>query len=167
MQCIRAVLDAGWDGEWFLRAYDAYSHKVGSRECEEGQIFIEPQGFCVLAGIGVQGRAGAKSPGLLYKEHLDTKYGVMLLQPALYQISPGAWRSHLLPARDTRKMPVSSATIIPGFPSRKPLLAEAIAPLRYIGKPVPLIWKISVKSTAPSLTCTAQMVAGKDAPRHR
>ena len=50
----QAVLDSGWDGEWFLRAYDAYSHKVGSRECEEGQIFIEPQGFCVLAGIGVQ-----------------------------------------------------------------------------------------------------------------
>ena len=40
----QAVLDSGWDGEWFLRAYDAYSHKVGSRECEEGQIFIEPQG---------------------------------------------------------------------------------------------------------------------------
>lgn len=38
----QAVLDSGWDGEWFLRAYDAYSHKVGSRECEEGQIFIEP-----------------------------------------------------------------------------------------------------------------------------
>ena len=49
-----AVLDAGWDGEWFVRAYDAYSNKVGSKECEEVQIFIEPQGFCVLAGIGVK-----------------------------------------------------------------------------------------------------------------
>ncbi len=52
----------------------------------------------------------------------------------------------------TRKMPESSATIIPGFPSQKPSLAEAIAHLRYIVKPVPLIWKISVTSTAPSLT---------------
>ncbi len=42
----------GWDGEWFLRAYDAQSEKVGSKECEEGKIFIEPQGFCVMAGIG-------------------------------------------------------------------------------------------------------------------
>lgn len=50
----KAVLDAGWDGEWFLRAYDAESRKVGSHECEEGQIYIEPQGFCVMAGIGVK-----------------------------------------------------------------------------------------------------------------
>ena len=50
----QAVLDAGWDGEWFLRAYDATSQKVGSHECEEGQIFIEPQGFCIIAGIGVK-----------------------------------------------------------------------------------------------------------------
>ena len=38
----QAVLDAGWDGEWFLRAYDATSQKVGSHECKEGLIFIEP-----------------------------------------------------------------------------------------------------------------------------
>ena len=45
----KTVLDAGWDGEWFLRAYDAESRKVGSHECEDGQIYIEPQGFCVMA----------------------------------------------------------------------------------------------------------------------
>src|SRR5678815_1567106 len=53
-----AAMDAtvhahGWDGEWFVRAYDDFGHKVGSHENQEGQIFIEPQGFCVLAGIGV------------------------------------------------------------------------------------------------------------------
>jgi cellobiose phosphorylase len=48
-----AALQHGWDGEWFLRAYDALGGKVGSHECEEGQIFIEPQGFCVMVGIGV------------------------------------------------------------------------------------------------------------------
>lgn len=53
-QMIQAVLKSGWDGEWFLRAYDAAGKKVGSHECEEGQIFIEPQGFCVMAGIGVK-----------------------------------------------------------------------------------------------------------------
>ena len=49
----QTVLDAGWDGEWFRRAYDAFGNPVGSRACAEGQIFIEPQGMCVMAGIGV------------------------------------------------------------------------------------------------------------------
>jgi cellobiose phosphorylase len=48
-----AVLDAGWDGEWFVRAYDAFGNKIGSKECEEGKIFIEPQVFCVMSDIGV------------------------------------------------------------------------------------------------------------------
>lgn len=75
------LLDAGWDGDWFLRAYDAYSQKVGSSECEEGQIFIEPQGFCVLAGVGItEGKAQRALDSV--KERLDTKYGIMLLQPA-------------------------------------------------------------------------------------
>ena len=76
-----AVLKDGWDGEWFIRAYDAYSHKIGSKECEEGQIFIEPQGFCVLAGIGVEEGLAQKAMDSV-KERLDTKYGIMILQPA-------------------------------------------------------------------------------------
>ena len=76
-----ALLDAGWDGDWFVRAYDAYGSKVGSKECEEGQIFIEPQGFCVLAGVGVKEGLAKKALDSV-KEKLDTKYGVMLLQPA-------------------------------------------------------------------------------------
>ena len=76
-----AILKDGWDGEWFVRAYDAYSNKVGSKECEEGQIFIEPQGFCVLAGVGVE-EGHAKKALDSVKEKLDTKYGIMILQPA-------------------------------------------------------------------------------------
>ena len=49
-----AVLKDGWDGDWFVRAYDAYGQKIGSKECEEGQIYIESNGFCSLAGIGVK-----------------------------------------------------------------------------------------------------------------
>ena len=52
-QVSKAVKTAGWDGEWFVRAYDAYSRKVGTHEDTEGQIYIEPQGMCVMAGIGL------------------------------------------------------------------------------------------------------------------
>jgi len=76
-----AVLDAGWDGRWFVRAYDAKGNKVGSHECEEGRIFIEPQGFCVLAGIGVkEGKAEQALESV--REHLDTKYGIRILAPS-------------------------------------------------------------------------------------
>ena len=76
-----AVTTAGWDGEWFVRAYDANSEKVGSKECEEGQIYIEPQGFCVLAGIGVKEGLAERALASV-KERLDTEYGIMILQPA-------------------------------------------------------------------------------------
>lgn len=76
-----AILKDGWDGDWFVRAYDANSRKVGSKECEEGQIYIEPQGFCVLAGVGIKEGLAEKALDSV-KEKLDTKYGVMILQPA-------------------------------------------------------------------------------------
>ena len=57
------------------------SQKVGSHECEEGQIFIEPQGFCIMAGIGVKEGLAEKALDSV-KERLDTKYGIMLHQPA-------------------------------------------------------------------------------------
>jgi cellobiose phosphorylase len=47
------INEHGWDGEWFLRAYDDFGAKIGSKECEEGKIFIESNGFCALAGIGL------------------------------------------------------------------------------------------------------------------
>ncbi len=77
----KAILSAGWDGEWFVRAYDANGNKVGSHECDEGKIFIEPQGFCVLAGVGKETGEAAKALRSVEK-HLDSKYGIMLLQPA-------------------------------------------------------------------------------------
>ncbi|MBE6905765.1 MAG: glycosyl transferase [Ruminococcaceae bacterium] len=76
----QVVLRSGWDGEWFLRAYDAFGGKVGSRECEEGQIYIEPQGFCVLAGIGLK-EGYAKTALESVKKQLTTKFGTCLLTP--------------------------------------------------------------------------------------
>ncbi len=77
----KATLDAGWDGAWFRRAYDAFGHVIGGRECEEGQIFIEPQGMCVMAGIGKETGEAAKALRSV-EERLDTKYGIVLLNPA-------------------------------------------------------------------------------------
>ena len=76
----RAVLDYAWDGEWFLRAYDAEGNKVGSSSCKEGKIFIEPQGFCVMAGVGVKtGEARLALDSV--KSYLTTEYGTCLLWP--------------------------------------------------------------------------------------
>ena len=76
-----AAHDHGWDGEWFLRAYDDSGGKVGSRECDEGQIFIEPQGLCVLAGLGLADGRAEKALASV-GEHLATPHGIVLHQPA-------------------------------------------------------------------------------------
>ena len=83
----QAILKHGWDGEWFIRAYDAYGNPVGSHVCEEGQIFIEPQGMCVMAEIGKETGEAARALESV-KERLETKYGIVLLQPAY-------WKYHL------------------------------------------------------------------------
>ena len=76
-----AVIKSGWDGKWFKRAYDAFGKDVGSSVCDEGQIFIEPQGMCVMAGIG-NDKGYCETALESVKERLDTKYGIVLLQPA-------------------------------------------------------------------------------------
>jgi len=71
----------GWDGEWFRRAYDDFGHVLGSKENDEGKIFIEPQGICVMADLGIaDGRAKMAMDSV--GEHLATLHGVVLQQPA-------------------------------------------------------------------------------------
>ena len=91
----QAALTAGWDGAWFRRAYDAFGNPVGSRECTEGQIFIEPQGMCVMAGIGRETGQAAQALRSV-EERLDTPYGVVLHQPAYtsYQLNLGEISSY-------------------------------------------------------------------------
>jgi len=80
-QLEEAIWAAGWDGEWFLRAYDDSGMPIGSRTCREGQIFIEPQGICVMAGLGLQdGRAQQALDSVAAR--LATAHGIVLLQPA-------------------------------------------------------------------------------------
>jgi len=74
------VMAHGWDGDWFLRAYDDFGHKIGSKECAEGQIYIESQGYCVLAGIGLEDGVAQKALDSV-RTHLATKHGIVLQQP--------------------------------------------------------------------------------------
>ena len=77
----KTVLDTGWDGAWFRRAYDAFGAPVGSKKCAEGQIFIEPQGMCVMAGIGKESGEAEKALESV-QDRLDSKFGIVLHQPA-------------------------------------------------------------------------------------
>lgn len=76
----KAVLTAGWDGEWFVRAYDAFGNKVGSKECQEGKIFIESQGYCVMAGIGVKTGEALKAMNSV-RDILECEHGIVIQQP--------------------------------------------------------------------------------------
>lgn len=75
-----AILTHGWDGEWFLRAYDAFGKKIGSGECDEGKIYIEPQGFIVMAGVGEKEGYAQKALDAVRK-HLLSEHGVAILTP--------------------------------------------------------------------------------------
>jgi len=77
----RAVIAHGWDGEWFLRAYDFYGNKVGSASCDEGKIFIESQGWCAMARIGAAEGLVDKALDSC-KRYLDTPDGMVLNWPA-------------------------------------------------------------------------------------
>ena len=80
-QMIETVKKHGWDGDWFLRAYDFYGRKVGSKENEEGKIFIESNGWCSMAEIGKEEGMIEKALDSV-KEHLDCEYGIVLNNPA-------------------------------------------------------------------------------------
>jgi cellobiose phosphorylase len=83
---VQAIDRHGWDGQWFLRAYDRFGKKIGSKECKEGKIFIEPQTFMGWAGIGLEDGKLLKAMDSLRK-HLYTKHGVVVQQPAYSEYS--------------------------------------------------------------------------------
>ena len=80
-QMEEAVKKHGWDGEWYLRAYDYFGRKVGSKENEEGKIFIESQGWCSMAGIGLEEGMVQKALDSV-KKYLDCEHGIVLNHPA-------------------------------------------------------------------------------------
>lgn len=92
---IDAVKKHGWDGEWFIRAYDYYGNKIGSNENEEGKIFIESNGWCTMAGIGQEEGLCEKALDAV-KDRLDCEHGIVLNNPAFtkYYIEYGEISSY-------------------------------------------------------------------------
>lgn len=80
-QMRQVVMKHGWDGSWFLRAYDDFGKPIGSEQCEEGKIFIESQGFCVMGGCGKDDGKAIQALDAV-EERLGTQYGLVLNNPA-------------------------------------------------------------------------------------
>ncbi|MDO4501187.1 MAG: hypothetical protein Q4B60_07945 [Erysipelotrichaceae bacterium] len=160
----KAILKDGWDGEWFLRAYDANGDKVGSKECDEGQIYIEPQGMCIMAGVGVK-TGQAKKALKSVEERLETKYGIMLHQPAYttYRLNLGEISSYPPGYKENAGIFCHNnpwiifAETIMGHGNRAFELYKKTCPV--------FLENISeIHRTEPYAYC--QMVAGADAPTH-
>jgi cellobiose phosphorylase len=92
---VEVIRKDGWDGEWFIRAYDYYGRKIGSKENEEAKIFIESNGWCTMAGIGMEEGLCTKALDAV-KDRLDSKYGIVLNNPAFtrYYIEYGEISSY-------------------------------------------------------------------------
>ncbi len=92
---VSTIKKHGWDGEWFLRAYDYFGNKIGSHQNEEGQIFIESNGMCTMAGIGLEEGMCTRALDSV-KERLDSEYGIVLNNPAYtrYHIEYGEISSY-------------------------------------------------------------------------
>jgi cellobiose phosphorylase len=90
-----AIKEHGWDGEWFLRAYDYYGRPVGSKVNDEGKIFIESQGWCTMAGIGREDGMVDKALDSV-KKYLDCEHGIVLNNPAFtrYKVEYGEISSY-------------------------------------------------------------------------
>lgn len=163
-QVYQAILEHGWDGEWFLRAYDAAGNKVGSSECDEGKIFIETQGFLPLSGVGIEEGLAEKALDST-KKYLDSKYGIVLHQPPystyhleLGEISsypPGYKENAGIFCHNNPWVSISEACI--GRGNRAFEIYSKICPA--------YLEEISeIHRTEPYVY--SQMIAGKDAPNH-
>lgn len=91
----KVIYKHGWDGQWFVRAYNDFGKPIGSKVCKEGKIFIESQGMCIMAGIGLND-GKAKSALQAVNKYLATPHGIVLLNPAFtrYYIEMGEISSY-------------------------------------------------------------------------
>ncbi len=158
------ILEHGYDGAWFLRAYDAQGDKVGSDECEEGKIFIEPQGMCVMGRVGVE-TGEAKKALDSAKEWLDSDYGMVLNQPAyttyhkelgeITSYPPGYKENAGIFCHNNPWVACGETVIGRGdraFEIYKKICPAYLEPISEIHRTEPYVY--------------SQMIAGKDAVRH-
>ncbi len=161
-EMVAAVEKDGWDGEWFVRAYDAFKNPVGSKVCEEGQIYIEPQGMCVMAGIGVENGKAERALKSV-EERLDTKYGIVLLQPAYskYHVELGEISSYPPGYKENAGIFCHNN---PWVTCAETMLGHGNRAFEIFKKTCPVyLEEISeIHRTEPYVYC--QMVAGCDAP---
>ena len=160
----KTVLEHGWDGEWFLRAYDTFGKKVGSRECDEGQIFIEPQGYCVMAGIGVEEGHAQKALDSV-KARLDTPHGVVLHQPAYtrYHVELGEISTYPPGYKENAGIFCHNN---PWIMIAETVLGRGDRAFEYWRKLAPSFREEISEVHRLEPYAYAQMIAGKDAPRH-
>ena len=160
----KLTMQYGYDGEWFLRAYDNFGNKVGSHECEEGKIFIEPQGFCVLAGLGKETGDDIKTLDSVDK-YLNSDHGLVLNNPAFtkYYIQYGEISTYPGGYKENAGIFCHNNAWI--------MCAEAAVgrgdkAFEYYSKIAPAFREefSDLHRTEPYVY--AQMIAGKDAPRH-
>ena len=154
----------GFDGEWFLRAYDDFGKKVGSSECEESKIFIEPQGFCVLAGLGKDIGADVKTMDSVRK-YLSTDHGLVLNNPAFtkYYIQYGEISTYPPGYKENAGIFChNNAWII----CAEAAIGRGDNAFEYYSKIAPAFREemSDLHRTEPYVY--AQMIAGKDAGRH-
>jgi cellobiose phosphorylase len=160
------VLRDGWDGEWFLRAYDFFGKKVGSKECPPGdaQILIEPQGFCVMAGIGVKTGEAKKALDAV-KERLDTRYGIVLNNPpyAEYHVELGEISSYPPGYKENAGIFCHNN---PWIMIAETVIGRGDRAFDYYKKIAPAYLEdiSEIHRTEPYVY--SQMIAGKDAVRH-
>ena len=167
-QCLRemrSVMDKhGWDGEWFLRAYDHFGTKIGSKENPEGRIFIETQGFGVMAKIGIDDGRAQKALDAV-KQHLDTPYGIILQQPAYskYHVELGEITSYPPGYKENAGIFCHNN---PWVMIAETIIGRGDRAFEYYSKIAPaFVEEISeIHRTEPY--CYSQMVAGRDAVRH-
>jgi cellobiose phosphorylase len=158
------VLTHGWDGEWFLRAYDFFGKKIGSNENKEGKILIEPQGFCVMAGIGVEGGQAKKALDSV-KERLDTKYGIVLNNPAYteYHVEMGEITSYPPGYKENAGIFCHNN---PWIIIAETVIGRGDRAFEYWKKIAPAYLEDQSEIHRLEPYVYAQMIAGKDAVRH-
>jgi len=161
-EMLGAVENNAWDGQWYLRAFDAEGHKVGSSDCEEGKIFIESQGWCVLGGAG-QDNGRARLAMESVDKHLFTPNGIVLQQPAYstYHLNLGEVSSYPPGYKENAGIFSHNNTWIHlGWC----LLGEGEKALQYYLSICPSNKQAQIDTYRCEPYVYAQMIAGKDAP---